>query len=99
MIGVELPQLKQDADLDMAIEVVKQTNLQQSGKWRNRANCSRQNQQVEKDHLVWVKKDYTTSLGDRKFGLKWVGPYRVKEVIREGGAYKLEDVFEGVVIQ
>ncbi len=32
MIEVELPQLEQDADLDMAIEVVKQTNLQQSRK-------------------------------------------------------------------
>ncbi len=40
-IGVELPQLEQDTDLDMAIEVVKQTNLQQSRKWRNRANRGR----------------------------------------------------------
>ncbi len=32
MIGLELPQLVQDADLDMAIEVVKQTNLQQAKK-------------------------------------------------------------------
>ncbi len=48
---------------------------------------------------MWVKKDYTTSLADRKLGLKWVGPYKVKEVMREGGAYKLEDVFEGVIIQ
>ncbi len=31
--------------------------------------------------------------------MKWVGPYKVKEVLRQGGAYKLEDVFEGVVIQ
>ncbi len=98
-IGVELPQLEQDTDLEMAIEVVKQTNLQQSRKWRNRAYRGRQNQRVKKDQLVWVQKDYTTSLGDRKLGLKWVGPYKVKEVIREGSAYKLEDVFEGVVIQ
>ncbi len=83
----------------MAIEAVKQTNLQQSRKWRNRANRGRQNQRVEKDQLVWVKEDYTTSLGDRKLGLKWVGPYKVKEVIREGSAYKLEDVFKGEVIQ
>ncbi len=99
MIGVEYPQLVQDADLDMAIEVVKQSNLQQARKWRDRANRGRQNQWVEKGQLVWVKKDYVTSLGDRKLGLKWVGPYKIKEVLREGGAYKLEDVFEGVVIQ
>ncbi len=39
---------------------------------------------MEVDQLVWVKKDYTTSLSDRKLGVKWVGPYKGKEVLREG---------------
>ncbi len=57
------------------------------------------NQRVQVDQMVWVKKDYTTSLGDRKSGVKWVGPYKVKEVLRNGGAYRLENVFDGVRIQ
>ncbi len=46
MIGVELLQLVQDADLDMAIEVVKQTKLRQATKWRDRLKWGRQNQRV-----------------------------------------------------
>ncbi len=98
LIGVELPQLRQDADLEVALEVVKRTNIDQARKWRSRANIGRKNQKVV-DQLVWVKKDYTTSVGDRMLGVKWVGPYKVKEVLRDGGAYRLENVFDGVRIQ
>ncbi len=62
----------------MALEVVRRTNLEQARKWRERANVGRQNQRVEVDQLVWIKKDYTTSLSERKLGVKWVGPYKVK---------------------
>ncbi len=70
LIGVELPQLGLDADLEVALEVVRRTNIKQARKWRNRANLGRKNQRVEVDQLVWVKKDYTTSLSDRKLGVK-----------------------------
>ncbi len=89
LIGVELPQLRQDADLEIVLEVVKRTNIDQARKWRSRANIGR----VEVDQLVCVKRDYTTFVGDRKLGVKWVGPYKVKEVLRNGGAYRLENVF------
>ncbi len=86
LIGVELPQLRQDADLEVVLKVVTRANIEQARKWRSRANNGRKNQRVKVDQLVWVKKDYTTSLGDRKLGIKWVGLYKVKEVIRNGGA-------------
>ncbi len=38
-------------------------------------------------------------MGDRILGVKWVGPYKVKEVLRDGGAYRLENVFEGTRVQ
>ncbi len=38
-------------------------------------------------------------MGDRKLGVKWVGPYKVKEVLRDGGADRLENVFEGTRVQ
>ncbi len=99
LIGVELPQLRQNADLEVVLEVVRRTSIEQARKWRSRANIGRKNQRVEVDQLVWVKKDYTTLLSDRKLGEKWVDPYKVKEVLRDGGAYQLENVFNGVRIQ
>ncbi len=48
---------------------------------------------------MWVRKDYTTSLNDRKLGVKWIGPYKVKEGLKQGGAYRLENVFDGVMVQ
>ncbi len=99
LIGVELPQLRQDADLEVVLEVMRRTNIEQARKWRSRANIGRKNQRVEVDQLVWVKKAYTTSLGDMKLGVKWVGPYKVKEVLWNGGAYRLENVFDAVRIQ
>ncbi len=51
-IGVELPQLQQDSELEVALEVVRRTNLEQARKWRERANVGRQNQRVEVDQLV-----------------------------------------------
>ncbi len=99
LIGVQLPQLREDVDLEVVLEVVRRTNIEQARKWRSRANIGRKIQRVEGDQLVWVKKDYTTSLGDSKLGVNWVGPYKVKEVLRNEGAYRLENVFDGVRIQ
>ncbi len=96
---VELPQLGQDSDLEVAWEVGRRTNIEQARKWRNKAKIERKNQRVKIKQLVWVKIDYTTSLSDRKFGVKWLGLYKVKKVLRNGGEYRLENVFDGVRIQ
>ncbi len=98
-IGAELPQIGHDSDLQVALGIVRKTSLEQARKWRDKANLGRNNRRVEEGQLVWVKKDYTTSVNDRKLGVKWIGPYKVKEVLRQGGAYRLENVFDGVVIQ
>ncbi len=73
--------------------------MEQARKRRDRANLGRKNRRVEEGQLVWVKKDYTFSVNDRKLGVKWIGPYKVKEVLRQGGAYRLENVFDGVMVQ
>ncbi len=49
IIGVELPQLGQAADLEVALEVVRRTNIEQARKWRSRANTGRKNQRIEVD--------------------------------------------------
>ncbi len=48
---------------------------------------------------MWVRRDYTTSLNDRKLVVKWIGPPKVKKVLRQGGTYRLENVFDGVMVQ
>ncbi len=95
LTGMVLPQLGQDAGLEVAVELVIRTNIEQARKRRNRADLERKNQRVEVDQLVWVKRDYTTSLSDRKLGVNLVEPYKVKEVLRNGGAYHLENIFDG----
>ncbi len=97
-IGVELPQIGQDSDLQVALDVVRRTSLEQARKWREKANIGRRNRRLEEGQLVWVKKNYTTSVNDRKLGVKWIGPYKVKEVLRQGGAYRLENGFDGVIV-
>ncbi len=76
LIGAELPQIGQDSDLEVALGVVRSTNIEQARKWRDRAKMGKKNRRVE-GQLVWVRKDYTTSLNDRKLGVKWIGPYKV----------------------
>ncbi len=99
LIGAELPQIVQDSDLEVALDVGRRTNIGQARKWRDRANKGKKNRRVEEGQLLWVRKDYTTSLNDRELGVKWTGPYKVKEVLRQGGAYRLENVFDGVMVQ
>ncbi len=38
-------------------------------------------------------------MGDEKLGVKRVGLYKVKEVLQNGGAYRLETVLDGVGVQ
>ncbi len=44
LIGVELTQLRQDVDLEVVLKVVRRTNIDQTRKWRSRANIGRNNQ-------------------------------------------------------
>ncbi len=98
-IGAELTTIDQDHNVEIAMEIVRRTNQERANKWRERANVGRKNQSVEVNQLVWVKRDYTTSQIDKRLGVKWIGPYKVKERLREGGAYILEDVFDGTEVQ
>ncbi len=98
-IGAELTTIDQDRNVEIAMEIVRRTNQKRANKWRERANIGRKNQRMEVNQLVWIKRDYTTSQSDKKLGVKWVGPYKVKERLKEGGVYILENVFDGVEVQ
>ncbi len=53
LIGVELPEVGQHADLEIALEMVKRTSIEEARKWRNRDNLGINNGRVEVDQLVW----------------------------------------------
>ena len=58
------------------------------------ANRGRYDERVEVDDLVWLLNEYQIPGTARKLNKKWVGPYKVEKVIREGAAYQLSNPFE-----
>ena len=50
---------------------------------------------MEVNDLVWIKRELFGSSAERKLGLKWMGPYKVKEVHLDGVSYIVENVFNG----
>ena len=63
------------------------------------ANRDRKDESVEMGALVWVKSEVPVGGTCRKLNLKWVGPYRVIQVLRGGGAYILQHPFNGQTVQ
>ncbi len=48
---------------------------------------------------MWVRNESTVPGTSRKLNVKWLGPYRVIEVIRDGDVYLLENVFTHQAVQ
>ena len=55
-IGTTLPQVDDEIDISVALEVMKQTSRDNSRKWLARENMGRKDQTVDVGDLVWVKK-------------------------------------------
>ena len=69
-IGVNLPQISDEPDVQAAHEAVAQTNQAMARKWRDKANRGRKDQKVDVDDLVWVKKETAASVLHRKLSRK-----------------------------
>ncbi len=82
----------------LAHELFKQTHLNMSRKLRTVVNHNRVNQKVEENSLAWVKAEILLPGASRKLQTKWIGPYRVSEVIPDGSGYRLVNVFDQSVI-
>ncbi len=91
LIGAELTQIGQESDLEVALDVVRRTNVEQARKWKDRANIGKGYRRLEEGQQVWVRKDYTTSLNDRKLGVKWIGPYKVKRSPEAGRSIPIRE--------
>ena len=94
-VGTTLPQVDDEIDINTALEAVRQASRVNSRKWLARANIGRKDQKVEINDLVWIKRELFGSSAERKLGLKWMGPYKVKEVHLDGVSYIVENVFNG----
>ena len=66
---------------------------------RQVANRGRTNQRVEVGMLVLVRNEVPVVGTCKKLNLRWWGPFRVRTVLRDGGAYILEHAFTGQQLQ
>lgn len=96
---MDLTQTDKASYMNIVLETVRRNSRHRTSQWRDTANLSRKKQKVAVGQLVWAKRDYTTSLGKRKLGMKWIGPFKVKEELANGNSYRVENVFDGTVIQ
>ncbi len=100
LINLELPSVDGTVEgISEAHAIVKETHAKMARKYRAAANKARKNPKVEMGKLVWVKAETTQPNTCRKLNRKWRGPYRVVEVIRDGSAYILQNIFDGKEIQ
>lgn len=101
-VGVNLPTIETDGRaeaISVAREVIKETMATNTRKYRAIANRNRKTQSVEKGDKVWVRNETPKPGTSQKLNYRWVGPYEVLEVIREGSAYRLKHAFDHSEIQ
>ena len=79
--------------------LLQETQRKMCRRSRDIANRGRANQRVEVDTLVLVRNEVPLAGTCKKLNLRWWGPFRVKTVLRDGGAYILENVFNGQILQ
>ncbi len=93
-IGARLPGIDGAEDgVAEAHAILKETHLKMARRYRNVANRRRRNQSDGQGSLMWIRNESTVPGTSRKLNVKWLGFFRVIEVIRDGGAYLLENVF------
>ena len=99
-VGAPLPTVPGEPEgLKVAHETIQATHKALTRRYREVANRCRQNQSVRVGSLVWVKREVHDPGVCRKLQPKWNGPYRVVEVLRDGGAYLLENLFTAQTLQ
>ena len=88
-MGVEL---RRSSDLRKEIREYLKTQTQ---KYRDKANVKRRNNPLQASDLVWIYQETPIPGTAVKLNRKWLGPYKVVEIIDGGRGYELENVFDG----
>ena len=100
ILGAKLPSVEGEKDeVEIAHEIIRETHKKMTRKYREVANRKRKNQAVSEGTLVWVRREVLLPDTSKKLDLKWNGPYKVVEVIRESSAYVLENLFNRQKVQ
>ena len=97
-----LPVVSSESDSDDVLEahrLIQETQRTMTQRYRDVANRGRKNKSVDVGTLVWVKRETVTPGTSRKLNTKWLGPFRVEEVIRCGSAYILVHPITGQRLQ
>ena len=99
-LGTHLPSIDGEQDeVAVAQGIIRETHQTMCRKYLSRANEGRRNQAVSEGALVWVRSEVSTPGTCRKLNTRWLGPYRVVEVVRGGSAYVVENLFTGQLVQ
>lgn len=73
-VSAQLPKIDDETDLEIAHEVVRETNRERANRWRERANQGRKHQRLAVNDLVWVRREVAGSHVEKKTWHKMVGP-------------------------
>ncbi|XP_066968110.1 uncharacterized protein [Macrobrachium rosenbergii] len=88
-----------DPDITKVHEIIQKTHLQRSKTFVSIANRKRVNTNVEKNSLVWVRNETQIPGTSQKLNVKWLGPYRVIEVVQDGSTYVLKNLFDDTIVE
>ena len=95
--GVPLPTIENDdggEGLSEAHNIIRETSKRLSRKTLNVANRNRVDERLEVGDLAWMLNEYQIPGTARKLNKKWLGPYQIEKVIRDGAAYRLRNPFD-----
>ena len=96
-VGLPLPTIDNEGGegVSEAHNIIQQTSKLLSKKILEIANRNRVNDEsLQVGDLVLVLNQYQIPGTARKLNKKWIGPYKVENVIREGAAYQVSNPFE-----
>ncbi len=100
VVGTRLPTITCVEDnISIVRSVIKETQKKMTRKYREVANWKRKEQKVNSGALVWVKREVNEPGVCKKLCVKWNSPYKVVEVLRDGGGYIVKDPFMGQMLQ
>ena len=93
-VGVPLPSVpSDDSSAEMLKEIVIKAGKEAQKRSLDYANRKVRPRQVKLGDLVWVKVEKTMAHTSCKLNPKWMGPYKVCEILQEGLAYVMKDPF------
>ncbi len=74
-VGMRLPSVDwEEDDVSVAHSIIRETHEKMTRKYRSVANRGRKDQVVDKDALVWVKRETLETWVSKKLSVRWDGP-------------------------